>query len=235
MSGRTTPDEGTGRRAIRSFVVRAGRMTDAQRRALEELWPRFGIDFTPAPLDLDLVYARRAPRVVEIGFGNGEHLARLAQAHPERDYLGIEVHPPGVGHLLQRAQALALTNLRVIRHDAVEVLTQQLAPESVDGILVLFPDPWHKKRHHKRRLVDASFAHLAASRLRTGGVLRLATDWTPYAEQMLEVLNAEPLLANRAAGRLYMPRDAQREPTRFELRGERLGHAVHDLEFERVA
>lgn len=224
-----------GPRAIRSFVVRAGRMTDAQRRALAGLWPRFGLEAGDEPLDLDAVFGRSAPRTLEIGFGNGEHLAMLAAAHPGRDFIGVEVHPPGVGHLLQLAQDGNLANLRVLRHDAIEVMARQIPEGSLEEILVLFPDPWPKKRHHKRRLVDAGFARLAASRLRPGGVLRLATDWTPYAEQMLAVLEAEPLLVNLAPAGGYMPRDAARLPTRFERRGERLGHEVRDLAYARAA
>ncbi len=220
-------------RAIRSFVVRAGRLTAAQQRALDQLWPRFGIEYSPAPLELDALFGRRAPRVLEIGFGNGEHLAHLAAGHPEQDFIGVEVHPPGVGQLLLRIEAAQLTNLRVSRHDAVEVLERQIAPDSLDQILVLFPDPWHKKRHHKRRLVSPAFGQLAASRLKAGGVLHLATDWEPYAQWMLEVLGAEPLLENLAADGRWALRDPQRNPTRFERRGERLGHVVHDLRFQR--
>lgn len=221
-------------RAIRSFVMRGGRATVAQQRALCELWPRYGLDYAAAPADLEALFARRAPCTVEIGFGNGEHLAALADRQPGRDFIGIEVHPPGVGHLLQLAAVAELTNLRVSRHDAVEVLRDQIPPASIDEVLVLFPDPWHKKRHHKRRLVNAAFATLVASRLARGGRLRLATDWEDYARQMLEVLDAEPLLRNCAGPGGFMPRDAARAPTRFERRGERLGHAVFDLEYERV-
>jgi tRNA (guanine-N7-)-methyltransferase len=222
-------------RSVRSYVVRASRMTPGQRRALEQLWPRFGIDAAQTLLDLDATFGRSAPRTLEIGFGNGDHLAMLAGAHPERDFIGVEVHPPGVGHLLQLAANSGLGNLRVIRHDAVAVLEQQIGTETLDEILVLFPDPWPKTRHHKRRLVDPRFAGLAASRLHPGGVLRLATDWTPYALQMLEVLGAEPAFENLAADGAFMPRDIARLPTRFERRGERLGHEVHDLAFRRVA
>ncbi|MEY2853571.1 MAG: hypothetical protein RL030_703 [Pseudomonadota bacterium] len=227
-------DEASRLRSIRSYVVRAARMTPGQRRALEQLWPRFGIDAVPAVLDLDAIFGRAAPRTLEIGFGNGEHLVMLASAHPERDFIGVEVHPPGVGHLLQLTVNSGLGNLRVIRHDAVAVLEQQIGTGALDEILVLFPDPWPKKRHHKRRLVEPRFAGLAASRLVPGGVLRLATDWTPYAQQMLEVLGAEPLLVNEAGAGNFMTRDAARQPTRFERRGERLGHEVHDLAFRRV-
>jgi len=221
-------------RSIRSYVVRGGRLTAAQQRALDEHWPRFGLEFSAQAIDLDALFGRSARRVVEIGFGNGDHLAALANAHPDTDFIGIEVHPPGVGHLLLKAQQAQLTNLRIVNHDAVEVLAQMFAPESLDCILVLFPDPWHKKRHHKRRLVSNPFATLAASRLRAGGTLQLATDWTPYAEWMLEVLNPHPGFRNLSPDGGWMPRDSDRSPTRFERRGERLGHVVHDLLFERT-
>ncbi|MFO1425877.1 MAG: tRNA (guanosine(46)-N7)-methyltransferase TrmB [Steroidobacteraceae bacterium] len=221
-------------RAIRSFVLRAGRITAAQQRALEELWPRYGVDIAPAAtLDLDALFGRRAPHVVEIGFGNGDNLAALAAAHPERDYLGIEVHRPGVGRLLLAAQAAGLTNLRIACHDAVEVLQRALPPASLDEVLILFPDPWHKKRHHKRRLVQPEFVELVASRLRSGGLLELATDWEPYAQQMLEVLGASASFENVAAGGGCVPRPDWRAVTRFERRGTRLGHGVWDLAFRR--
>jgi tRNA (guanine-N7-)-methyltransferase len=220
------------RRSIRSFVVRAGRMTVGQSRAFDEHWPRAGLEFAATPLDLDAVFGRRAPRTLEIGFGNGEHLAALAAAHPERDYLGIEVHRPGVGHLLMLTTGL--TNVRVSQHDAVEVLREQIAPGALDEVLVLFPDPWHKKRHHKRRLIQPPFVELLASRIAPGGVLRLATDWEEYAAQMLEVLRgAGSLFANESPTDDWMPRPDERAPTRFERRGARLGHGVWDLAFRR--
>jgi tRNA (guanine-N7-)-methyltransferase len=220
------------RRPIRSFVMRAGRMTSGQTRALEELWPRRGVPYSPSPLDLDALFGRAAPRTLEIGFGNGEHLASLAAAHPERDYLGIEVHRPGVGHLLMLAQSRELANVRVSDHDAVEVLSHQLPLSSLDEVLVLFPDPWHKKRHHKRRLIQPPFVELIASRLKPGGVFRLATDWEEYALQMLDVLNgASHLFANLSESGDWMPRPEERAPTRFEKRGARLGHGVWDLAF----
>ena len=223
-------------RPIRSFVMRAGRMTTGQARALDELWPRYGVEYTPAPLSLDELFGRRAPRTLEIGFGNGEHLASLARAHPERDYFGIEVHRPGVGHLFMQAAADGLTNLRASAHDAVEVLRNQIAPAGLDEVLVLFPDPWHKKRHHKRRLIQPPFVELLASRIATGGVLRLATDWEEYALQMLEVLNAAPaLFTNLSPTGDWMPRPEDRAPTRFEKRGARLGHGVWDLTFRRTS
>jgi tRNA (guanine-N7-)-methyltransferase len=221
-------------RPIRSFVMRAGRMTDAQQRALQELWPRYGLDYAPQPVDLDALFGRAAPRALEIGFGNGEHLAALAAAHPGYDHLGVEVHPPGVGHLLQLIAAAGLTNVRVSSHDAVEVLAEQIPAASLDEVRVLFPDPWHKKRHHKRRLIQPAFLDLLALRLRPGGVLRLATDWEPYAVHMLEVLRAHAAYENLSASGDYVERDDARAPTRFERRGERLGHVVHDLAFRRI-
>jgi len=222
-------------RPIRSFVMRTGRMTLGQTRALEELWPRYGVEFSAEPLSLDALFSRVAPRTLEIGFGNGEHLAALAAAHPERDYFGIEVHRPGVGHLLLLASTSNLTNVRASSHDAVEVLREQIAEGSLDEVLVLFPDPWHKKRHHKRRLIQPPFVELIASRLRQGGVLRLATDWEEYALQMLEVLgNAKALFANLSPSGDWMQRHDERAPTRFEKRGQRLGHGVWDLAFSRL-
>jgi len=220
-------------RPIRSFVVRAGRMTGGQTRALEEFWPRYGIEFSQSPLDLAALFGRAAPRTLEIGFGNGEHLASLALAHPDRDYLGIEVHRPGVGHLFMLADANGSTNLRASQHDAVEVLREQIAPDVLDEVLVLFPDPWHKKRHHKRRLIQPPFVELVASRMKAGGVFRLATDWEEYALQMLDVLGASALFTNLSPTGDWMPRPEERAPTRFEKRGARLGHGVWDLAFGR--
>jgi tRNA (guanine-N7-)-methyltransferase len=216
---------------VRSFVTRAGRVTAAQERALAELWPKFGVPFESQALDLDALFGRRAPRVMEIGFGNGDHLAAIAKAHPDRDYLGVEVHRPGVGRLLLAIDAEALANLRIVCHDAVAVLEEQIPLASLDEVLILFPDPWPKKRHHKRRLIQPPFVALLAGRLRKGAVLRLATDWRPYAEHMLEVLDAAPQFTNLAAPERFMPRPAERARTRFELRGERLGHAVWDLSY----
>jgi tRNA (guanine-N7-)-methyltransferase len=222
-------------RPIRSFVMRTGRMTAGQTRALEEYWPRYGVDFSPQPLLLDQVFGRVAPCTLEIGFGNGEHLAALATAHPDRDFFGIEVHRPGVGHLFMLAAANNLSNVRASTHDAVEVLREQIAAESLDEVLVLFPDPWHKKRHHKRRLIQPPFIELVASRLRPGGVLKLATDWEEYALQMLEVLSAaSSRFSNLSPTGDWMPRPEERAPTRFEKRGARLGHGVWDLAFRRI-
>jgi len=222
-------------RHIRSFVLRAGRMTPAQERALSELWPLYGIEYRGDPLDLEAIFGRRAPRRLEIGFGIGEVIGSLAENHPQIDYLGIEVHRPGVGRLLLHAQQAGLRNLRVICHDAVEVLQAGIPDGALDEMLVFFPDPWHKKRHHKRRLIDSDFVASAAAKLRTGGVLRLATDWQEYAEQMLTVCNANPQLASLSADGTYVARPDFRPPTRFERRGARLGHGVWDLAYTKLA
>lgn len=222
-------------RAIRSYVLRTGRITSAQQRALEQHWPRFGVGFTAQPLELARIFGRVAPCTLEIGFGNGEHLLERACAAPDKDFLGVEVHRPGIGHLLLAADAAGLTNLRIIAHDAVEVLRQQLAPGSLGEVQLLFPDPWPKKRHHKRRLVQPDVVALLASRLEPDGRLHLATDWEPYAQQMLQLLSECELLANCAAGGGFMELDAaeSRRATRFERRGERLGHVVRELLFRR--
>jgi tRNA (guanine-N7-)-methyltransferase len=221
-------------RSIRSFVTRSGRTTEAQQRALHVLWPKYGIEFRPGPVDLAQAFGRTAPRIAEIGFGNGENLTALAAAHGECDFLGIEVHRPGVGRLLLAAEQRGLANLRVICHDAVEVLEHQIPLQSLDEVLILFPDPWPKKRHHKRRLIQEPFVELLAARLKPSGVLRLATDWQPYAEHMLAVLSTCPLLQNQSPDRTFVPRPLERAPTRFEKRGERLGHGVWDLCFRRL-
>jgi tRNA (guanine-N7-)-methyltransferase len=221
-------------RAIRSFVTRAGRITEAQVRALEVLWPKYGVEFEPGTLDFDVLFGRHAPRTVEIGFGNGENLATVAANHPERDYLGIEVHRPGVGRLLLALEEMQLSNVRVICEDAVQVLARQIAQRSLDEVVILFPDPWPKKRHHKRRLVQSAFVELTADRLQPGGILRMATDWQPYAQEMLATLAASPKLRNLAVAGAFIPRPAERIATRFEKRGERLGHEVWDLAFSRI-
>ena len=219
------------RRAIRSFVLRQGRVSDAQRRAVDELLPRFGVPFQDSPLDLDRLFGRRASKILEIGFGMGETTATIAQAHPECDYLGIEVHTPGVGALLKRIAEFSLANVRIVQHDAVEVLEQMIAPGILDGVHVFFPDPWPKKRHHKRRLIQAPLLALLASRMKPGAYLHLATDWEDYALQMLEVLSAEPALKNSAVE--FAERPPTRPETKFETRGLRLGHKVWDLVFRK--
>jgi tRNA (guanine-N7-)-methyltransferase len=219
------------RRSIRSYVLRQGRVTAAQASAVERLMPAYGFAFSPAPLDLEQAFGRRAPKILEIGFGMGETTAAIAQAHPDSDYLGIEVHTPGVGALLRHVESRGLTNVRVIQHDAVEVVDRMIAPSTLDGVHVFFPDPWPKKRHHKRRLLQPGFVRLLATRMKPGAYLHAATDWEDYATQMLEVLSAEPLLENTATG--FAPRPDSRPLTKFETRGARLGHGVWDLAFRR--
>ncbi|HEX6705749.1 MAG TPA: tRNA (guanosine(46)-N7)-methyltransferase TrmB [Albitalea sp.] len=221
------------RRSIRSFVVRAGRMGTGQVRALAELGPRFVLPYQPALLDARAVFGRDAPLVVEIGFGMGDATAAIAEALPGIDFLGIEVHPPGVGALLRHIGERSIENIRIVQHDAVEVLEHMIAPDSLAGVHVFFPDPWHKKRHHKRRLIQAAFVQRLATRIAPGAYLHCATDWEPYAQQMLEVLSAEPMLENTAEG--YAPRPAYRPLTKFENRGLKLGHGVWDLVFARKA
>lgn len=217
---------------IRSYVLRGGRLGSGQQRALAELGPRFVLPFAAAPLDRAAAFGRAAPLIVEIGFGMGDATARVAAAMPENDLLGIEVHEAGVGALLRRIGEQGLANVRILRHDAVEVFQQMLGPGSLAGVHLWFPDPWPKKRHHKRRLVQPPFVALLASRLAPGGYLHCATDWQPYAEQMLEVLSAEPQLVN-TVGAGYAPRPAWRPLTKFEQRGLALGHGVWDLVFTR--
>lgn len=226
-------DSRLSHQSIRSFVLRQGRMSEAQERAIETLMPRYGVPYRAAPLDYAATFGRRAPLVVEIGFGMGTATAEIAQAQPDTDYLGIEVHGPGVGNLLKLIDASQIGNLRVIQHDAVEVLQDMIAPGSLAGLHIFFPDPWPKKRHHKRRLVRPAVVALAASRLAPGGYLHCATDWEDYAVQMLEVLSAEPLLENSAE--TYAPRPDYRPLTKFENRGLKLGHGVWDLVFRRRA
>ncbi|TMH38583.1 MAG: tRNA (guanosine(46)-N7)-methyltransferase TrmB [Betaproteobacteria bacterium] len=220
------------RRQIRSFVLRQGRVSKAQRRAHAELLPVYGVPFSPVLLDLDRVFGRAAPRILEIGFGMGETTAAIAQEHPENDYLGIEVHTPGVGSLLKRIADLRLANLRIIQHDAVEVVEHMIAPAALDGVHVFFPDPWPKKRHHKRRLIQPAFVALLASRMKRGARVHACTDWEEYARQMLEVLSAEPALRNTAPG--YASRPEARPETKFERRGLALGHRVWDLVFGKI-
>ena len=214
-------------RGIRSYVLRQGRVTPAQERAYAELHPRFGLAYSPAPLDATAVFGRRAPLVLEIGSGMGETTAAIALAHPQNDYLAVEVHLPGVGALLKRIEADGIANLRVIRHDALEVLEHMVADGGLAAIHLFFPDPWPKKRHHKRRIVQPAFATLAAIKLAPGGVLHAATDWPEYAQHIEAVFGAEPLLEQ-------MGMAAQRPLTKFERRGLKLGHEVKDLMFKRV-
>jgi tRNA (guanine-N7-)-methyltransferase len=218
-------------RAIRSFVLRQGRLTPAQQRAVETLLPVYGVSYAAESLDLEHAFGRQAPKILEIGFGMGAATAQIAAANPDKDYLGIEVHTPGVGNLLKLMEEQELTNLRVIQHDAVEVLRHMITDASLDGVHIFFPDPWPKKRHHKRRLLQAEFVALLCSKLKPGGYLHFATDWEEYAQWTLEVLRAEPKFANTVAD--YAPRPEYRPLTKFEQRGLNLGHGVWDLIFTR--
>ncbi|MBC8006725.1 MAG: tRNA (guanosine(46)-N7)-methyltransferase TrmB [Prolixibacteraceae bacterium] len=218
-------------RHIRSFVLRQGRVSNAQRRAVDSLLPLFGIAYLPAPCDFDAAFTRSAPRFLEIGFGMGETTAQIAAEHPHNDYIGVEVHTPGVGGLLRLIEAQQLTNIRIIQHDAVEVVTNMIPVGVLSGIHVFFPDPWPKKRHHKRRLLQPAFAHLLASRLQPGGLLHVATDWEEYASHILQILAEEALLVNSVEG--FAPRPDYRPLTKFESRGLKLGHGVRDIIFRR--
>ena len=222
----------TEHRHIRSFVLRQGRVSNAQQRAHETLLPAYGIPYAPQLIDLDAIYGRSAPKILEIGFGMGETTATIATAHPENDYLGIEVHTPGVGSLLKEIGERNLANVRIVQHDAVEVLQHMIAPGTLDGAHIFFPDPWPKKRHHKRRLIQPPLVALLASRLKPGAYLHSATDWQEYAEQILDVFAHEPLLKNTADG--FAPRPDYRPQTKFETRGLKLGHGVWDIIFRHV-
>jgi tRNA (guanine-N7-)-methyltransferase len=224
-------NERLSKRSIRSFVLRQGRVSNAQRRAFDELLPRYGLPFAARVHDLDAAFGRPAPKILEVGSGMGETTAAIAAAHPENDYLAVEVHTPGVGSLLKRVAELGLANLRVVQHDAVEVLQEMIAPGTLAGVHLFFPDPWPKKRHHKRRLIQAPFAALLASRLRRGGYVHAATDWEDYAIQILEVFAAEPMLENAAQG--FADRPETRPVTKFEERGLKLGHRVWDVVFRK--
>jgi tRNA (guanine-N7-)-methyltransferase len=218
-------------RHIKSFVLRQGHLSDAQKRFMDEGMPRWGVEFCAEPLDLDTAFGRAAPKILEIGFGMGTATAEIAAANPGQDYLGIEVHSPGVGNLLKLIAEKELTNLRIIRHDAVEVLDHMLADGSLDGVHIFFPDPWPKKRHHKRRLIQAPLVEKLVQKLKPGGYLHCATDWEEYAQQVLEVLSDQPSLVNSAEG--FAPRPDYRPLTKFEARGIRLGHGVWDVIFRR--
>jgi len=220
-------------RTIRSFVRREGRITRGQQRALDELWPKYGIA-ADTPADLDRLFGRAAPRTLEIGFGNGEALAEMAGQQPDHDFIGIEVHRPGVGHLLQLLEQRGIDNVRIYRADAVKVLKECLPDGSLDRVLLFFPDPWHKKRHHKRRIVQPAFIQLLGKKLKVGGILHMATDWEDYAEHMLAVMQASGDFRKCAGTGEYSPRPDYRPVTKFEQRGRRLGHDVWDLVFERL-
>ena len=231
MNVASSSHEEPARRPVRSFVLRQGRMSPAQQRALDTLLPRLGIAYAQHSLDYAAIFGRRAPVILEIGFGMGETTAAIAAAHSQHDFLGLEVHGPGVGALLNRVDTLGLTNVRVIQHDAVEVIAHMIPVDSLAGIHVYFPDPWPKKRHHKRRLLQPDFVHALAQRLAPGGYLHAATDWDEYAQEILATFTADPLLANTVPD--FAPRPAWRPQTKFETRGLKLGHGVWDLVFRR--
>ena len=220
------------KRHIRSFVLRQGRVSTAQQRCLETLMPRYGIPYAAQALDLDAVFGRTAPRILEIGFGMGEPTAFIAKNHPQNDYLALEVHTPGVGSLLKQIDEQGLTNLRIMQHDAVEVMRDMLADNSLDGVHIFFPDPWHKARHNKRRLFQPPFIAQLVKKIKPGGYLHVATDWQDYAQQVLAVLSAESLLKNTAPD--YAEKPVYRPLTKFENRGLKLGHGVWDLVFKRI-
>ncbi len=221
-------------RRIRSFVRRQGRLTKGQQHALDNFWPVMGVEFAPEPLDLAALFGREAPVTLEIGFGMGASLVTMAQANAHQNFLGIEVHSPGVGACLLAAHEAGVENLRVMCHDAVEVLDSMIPDNSLNMVQLFFPDPWHKARHNKRRIVQVPFAELVKRKLKQGGVFHMATDWEPYAEHMLEVLRSIEGYSNLSPGGDYVPRPQSRPVTKFEQRGHRLGHGVWDLMFERV-
>lgn len=221
-------------RQIKSYVLRAGRMGTGQMRAFELYGPRFLLPYQAARLDTAQAFSRQAPLILEIGFGMGDATAKIAQVRPGDNFLCCEVHEPGVGALLKRCGEEAIPNIRIVQHDAVEVMDHMLGEDSLDGVHIFFPDPWHKSRHHKRRLIQSHFVARLAQHIRPGGYLHLATDWQPYAEQMMQVLSAEPLLANTAGAGQFAPKPDYRPLTKFENRGLKLGHGVWDLVFTRV-
>ncbi|WP_371747713.1 tRNA (guanosine(46)-N7)-methyltransferase TrmB [Diaphorobacter sp. HDW4B] len=231
QSNAAAPADVAHPKAIKSYVLRAGRVTTGQAKALETLGPRFVLDYAAQPLDAAAAFGRTAPLILEIGFGMGDATAHIAQVRPEDNFLCCEVHEPGVGALLKRVGEGHIENIRILQHDAVEVVDNMLPEGTLDGVHIFFPDPWHKKRHNKRRLIQAPLVAKLVSRLKPGGYIHCATDWEPYAEQILEVLSADPHLANTAEG--YAPQPAYRPLTKFENRGLRLGHGVWDLVFQR--
>lgn len=220
------------RRPVRSYVLREGRITPAQQRAFAAHWSHYGVDFHGVPRDIDELFGRAAPHVLEIGFGNGEALVWAADNDPGRDFIGIEVHRPGVGRLMNALADAKATNARIYRHDAVEVIEHEIPAASLDEVRIWFPDPWPKKRHHKRRLVQTKFIKLLTTRMRPGSLLHLATDWQEYAEHMLAVMQYEPAWRNRAGSEHYCTRPDWRIETHFERRGLRLGHGVWDLLYD---
>lgn len=234
MSEQEPLDKCDHQRKIRSYVRREGRFTPAQKLAYKSLWPVYGLDVTPEQWDLARLFGRQSDVFLELGFGDGRVLKMLSARHPENDYLGIEVHRPGVGRVMRELEEQGLRNVRVASEDGMEVLQRNIPDQSLAGILIFFPDPWHKKKHKKRRMIQPEFVRAAALRLQQGGILHLATDWENYAQQMLEVLSAEPLLKNTSLENTYVERPQSRPLTKYEQRGLRLGHGVWDLVFQRV-
>jgi len=230
-----TPAESGARRRVRSFVLRAGRLTEGQKRALDDLWPVFGLSEESGLLDFETLFGNRNPVILEIGFGNGEATWRMASDSPEENYLAVEVHRPGVGHLLLKLEEHGINNVRIACEDAVELLQQRIPPASLSGVRLYFPDPWPKKRHHKRRIVQTPFVDLLSSRMRPDGILHIATDWAPYAEHILEVMGTHRDFVNASPGGGAVEKPAWRPVTKYEKRGERLGHGVFDLVFRRAA
>jgi len=223
------------RRPVRSFVLRAGRLTDGQKRALEQLWPVYGVPDGADELNFRTLFGNRKDVILEIGFGDGNASWQMALAHPEENYLGVEVHRPGVGRLLLKIESLGLGNVRVACEDAVELLDRRIPGESLAGVRIYFPDPWPKKRHHKRRMIQPPFAALLAGRMKAGAVLHLATDWEPYAQHILEVMGQSGDFVNLASGGGFSPKPEWRPATKYEKRGKRLGHGVYDLLYRRAA
>lgn len=222
-------------RQIRSFVLRQGRLTTAQQNALDNYWQQYGIEFSHSKLDLESIFKRKAPVTLEIGFGNGDSLLEQAVSNPDRDFIGIEVHRPGVGHLLNRINQENVSNLRVIRHDAVEVLNYQLPENSLDRVQLFFPDPWHKKRHHKRRILQNTFVENIRKHLHAGGFFHMATDWEGYAEHMLKVMENSEGFINTAGKKHFVSANGLRPQTKFEQRGQKLGHGVWDLVYKKTS
>ena len=231
----SNPKEKPFYRRIRSFVKREGRLTKGQQRALDELLPQYGINNDEGIFDLDKEFGRDAPKILEIGFGTGTSLAEVAKNHPQNDYLGIEVHRPGVGNLLLQIEREGITNIRVMCEDAVEVLENNIADDSLDAVYLFFADPWHKKKHHKRRIVQHAFVQLLRKKLKTSGIFHMATDWQDYAEHMMQVMSEAEGFENIAGDGNYIERPDYRPLTKFEQRGQRLGHGVWDLIFKKVS
>ena len=221
-------------RTIKSFIKREGRLTPGQQRALKLLWPEFGIEYSEQALDLNSLFNRDADKILEIGFGNGHSLWQMAQAEPDNDYIGIEVHSPGVGHLLQLIEESTTKNLRIVSYDAIDVINHQIPDLSLSKVQLFFPDPWHKKKHHKRRIVQTEFANMLAKKLKPNGIFHLATDWEHYAEHMISVMNSNQNFVNLSENNNFVPKPDFRPTTKFETRGTKLGHGVWDMMYKKI-